>query len=771
MEMLRTFGLVAAVGCLLWRPNVEGALVFAADDAPVASDSGLDEPVPEALEAKRPRGEAEADRLQAVALYSAARILEQKEAYASALRFYQRALRLDAGSLAIAREIVPLAFSLGRSAEAVRYALVAADIDGSDPALLERLAVHLTTQGEFERAISLYEKLETTKRSTPRDADDVILAAQMAKLYVVTGRYAAAARAYQTVMKGLDDKNSVVDSRTRRILVEDAAKTLDLLGVESGGRTHEAAAYDLFGLVMLEANDVDGARDAFDRAKKISSNPAIDAFQDAQVQLRRNEAQAALESLEAYFATGSTVRGIAPYELLGKTLEASGQSDQLIPRLESLRAKSPDNLPLGYSLAEQYRKASDLDKAQPLFESCLEARPAIQGYRALIDIYRQKRDADKLLNLLSQAMSLPRAATELGEEFAKLLADRELVAAVVERGGEALRDEARRFSLEQLLALAQFAHEAEAFAAADAFYAEALGRPDGDKPMIVRRWGLGLLLKDRYTQAAAVFRRAIEEKLSADDDAEFYFHLAGGLEMAGQTEEALVAARRGAELAESQKAELGDVYYRIVGRVPWVLYHSKRYAEAEAAYQRLLEKFDASFDNDAARDLMRESRLMLSNIAVASEKTADAVEWLEQILDEFPEDVSALNDLGYLWADRGEHLPRALAMIEKAVAADPKNAAYLDSHGWVLYRLGRVKEAIERLERAVNLEAEPDGVMLDHLGDAYAADGRQEEAQKAWSRAIEAFEKSGDADKIKAVQKKLLGPQATRRRAGALAVY
>jgi predicted negative regulator of RcsB-dependent stress response len=75
------------------------------------------------------------------------------------------------------------------------------------------------------------------------------------------------------------------------------------------------------------------------------------------------------------------------------------------------------------------------------------------------------------------------------------------------------------------------------------------------------------------------------------------------------------------------------------------------------------------------------------------------------------------------------------------------------------------------LERAVNLEAEPDGVMLDHLGDAYAADGRQEEAQKAWSRAIEAFEKSGDADKIKAVQKKLLGPQATRRRAGALAVY
>ena len=59
------------------------------------------------------------------------------------------------------------------------------------------------------------------------------------------------------------------------------------------------------------------------------------------------------------------------------------------------------------------------------------------------------------------------------------------------------------------------------------------------------------------------------------------------------------------------------------------------------------------------------------------------------MLDEFPDDAGAMNDLGYLWADQDKNLQRARRMIRKAVDAEPDNAAYRDSLGWVLFRLGR----------------------------------------------------------------------------------
>ena len=53
------------------------------------------------------------------------------------------------------------------------------------------------------------------------------------------------------------------------------------------------------------------------------------------------------------------------------------------------------------------------------------------------------------------------------------------------------------------------------------------------------------------------------------------------------------------------------------------------------------------------------------------------------------------NDLGYLYAEQGKNLEKAEAMIRKAVADEPENSAYLDSLGWVLFKRGKAKEAID----------------------------------------------------------------------------
>ncbi len=108
---------------------------------------------------------------------------------------------------------------------------------------------------------------------------------------------------------------------------------------------------------------------------------------------------------------------------------------------------------------------------------------------------------------------------------------------------------------------------------------------------------------------------------------------------------------------------------------------------------------------------------------------------LRQALKLQPDQPEVLNYLGYSWVDRGERLKEALAMIEKAVEAQPKSGAMTDSLGWAHYRLGDYKRAVDLLERAVELDAsDPD--VNNHLGDASWRVGRKLEARFQWNRVL-----------------------------------
>jgi Flp pilus assembly protein TadD len=108
---------------------------------------------------------------------------------------------------------------------------------------------------------------------------------------------------------------------------------------------------------------------------------------------------------------------------------------------------------------------------------------------------------------------------------------------------------------------------------------------------------------------------------------------------------------------------------------------------------------------------------------------------LQAALAAHPDEPELLNYLGYSWIDRGEHLTEAMAMVQKAVAADPRSGAMVDSLGWAYYRTGDFKQAVEKLEQAVELEA-GDPEINNHLGDAYWKVGRRDEAQFQWRRVL-----------------------------------
>lgn len=114
----------------------------------------------------------------------------------------------------------------------------------------------------------------------------------------------------------------------------------------------------------------------------------------------------------------------------------------------------------------------------------------------------------------------------------------------------------------------------------------------------------------------------------------------------------------------------------------------------------------------------------------------DAEKYFEKCIELSPDFSEALNYLGFMWADRGEKLDRARELIEKAVRLEPRNAAYLDSMGWVLFKLGQPKQALDCILKAIEYSEEEDPTLYDHLGDIYAALGQTDKAHAAWGKSL-----------------------------------
>ncbi len=106
---------------------------------------------------------------------------------------------------------------------------------------------------------------------------------------------------------------------------------------------------------------------------------------------------------------------------------------------------------------------------------------------------------------------------------------------------------------------------------------------------------------------------------------------------------------------------------------------------------------------------------------------------LRRVLVSEPENVAALNALGYTLADRTSRYQEALELIDRARTAEPDNPAIIDSYGWVLYRLGRLEEALVELRRAWAMMKDPE--VAAHVGEVLWELGRREEARRYFDEA------------------------------------
>ena len=116
-------------------------------------------------------------------------------------------------------------------------------------------------------------------------------------------------------------------------------------------------------------------------------------------------------------------------------------------------------------------------------------------------------------------------------------------------------------------------------------------------------------------------------------------------------------------------------------------------------------------------------------------------EYYEKSLALIPDNPLVLNNYSYYLSLRSKNLDKAQAMALKALDLNPNEATYQDTYGWVLYKLGQYKEALEWIKKAVEGTDRPSAEVLEHYGDVLYKLNQTKEAKDYWNRALE-IEKS-----------------------------
>ncbi|MGE5235468.1 MAG: tetratricopeptide repeat protein [Acidobacteriota bacterium] len=128
----------------------------------------------------------------------------------------------------------------------------------------------------------------------------------------------------------------------------------------------------------------------------------------------------------------------------------------------------------------------------------------------------------------------------------------------------------------------------------------------------------------------------------------------------------------------------------------------------------------------------------------------EAVTRFRALIAKHPDNAASLNYLGYMFADKGVNLAEAKDLIGKAVKQEPTSGAYLDSLGWVYFRLGQLDLAEKYLSEGLRLEPY-DPTVQEHLAELYFKQGLREKAEAAFRRALELKpEEAGQKERIEA---------------------
>ncbi len=149
-------------------------------------------------------------------------------------------------------------------------------------------------------------------------------------------------------------------------------------------------------------------------------------------------------------------------------------------------------------------------------------------------------------------------------------------------------------------------------------------------------------------------------------------------------------------------------------------------------YEHALEKYELALEkseNDSTRSLIYGSMGMMFS---EQGKNKETVRAYERSLKFDPSNILSLNNLAYHISENSSstnELERALAMANTVVDAEPNNPTYIDTQAWILYKLGRLQEALDRMHLVMGLDQNPSIEVLEHMAEILRAMDKGSQAE------------------------------------------
>jgi tetratricopeptide (TPR) repeat protein len=696
----------------------------------------------------KPTTRQQLDHLEALKLYGVGVVLEHKNRLLEATRTFEEALRLDPDSVAIHRALIPLYFALDRLDDALNCCRRVLELEPDDCETGYRYARQLRVLGRNKEALEAL----TQTADCPRLKEKLELRAQV---FYDLGQLQEEAGALEKAEKSLRDVLAVLDNPAA--LMEQGPYNRDEI-VSQSAETHER-----LGKLYLKAKKSAEAVAEFEAAMKQDPQRAARlALNLAEVHRARNEPDKALAQVEQYLR--SLPQGMEGYELRIKLQRELGREADVLPSLLRSAAADHNNSALQLLLARAYRDAGRADLAEPIYRRLLEQTATPEIYRGLFQLYQDDkiRGGDRMLAQLDEAI----AKAEVGKKEELNEAQREAAQRAAAHARAmliALREDVERVKLLLSAARSRLTSKAGLRFTTALMLANLAGRTR------------------QYAAAEALYRHSLALSEGTRNEAEIYVGLLTVLAMAHKNQEIIDVCKRGLDregntnrllfLREMAVAHMGlnhvreslekiDEAIRIASESKLscrleraqLLSQADRNEQAIAECRTLLKEYNQPGD-------VHKIRSVLSGIHSVAHQYEKAEEQLLLILKDDPDDATANNDLGYLWADQNKRLDEAEKRIRRALELDKRqrngllhvdtdsdrdNAAFVDSLGWLLFRKGDWNEARRELEKASSLpNGEDDPVVWDHLGDVYFRLKENEKAQSAWRTALELYESGG----------------------------
>ena len=232
-----------------------------------------------------------------------------------------------------------------------------------------------------------------------------------------------------------------------------------------------------------------------------------------------------------------------------------------------------------------------------------------------------------------------------------------------------------------------------------------------------------VLASGHYTMDALYYLGRISDRRSELDQAiRLYSQVQGGNNaVLSQRRASAIMAQQGKEeeaLEHLRQFGVDNPIYAVemVEAEAQLLASMQRYTEALDAYDRVIE-----YRPDSENVALGRAELLLR-----MGRMDDAIDEYRKCVKRWPNSAMSLNALGYTLADRTQEYAEARKLIKKALKLNPDSAAIIDSHGWVLYRLGENERALEELQRAY--EIMKDAEVASHIVEVLGSLERLDEA-------------------------------------------